>query len=173
MKVFVAGLSRSGKTSRSQHAAANLPDIDYVSVSQLLRAAGGVFPVQTFADALVNQRRAADALQAASVTRPHQLIDGHALIETGEGPLFVPDWFFDQLAPDLIVCVYDRPEEILSRRPPMTSRNKAAEIAALSMMERAACERTAARLGIPVITLEAPSLEGFADELRKHLERAQ
>jgi adenylate kinase len=169
MKVFVAGLSRSGKTSRSQYAAANLPDIAYVSVSQLLRAAGGVFPVQTFTDGMVNQRRAADALRAVPVTRTHQLIDGHALIETGEGPLLVPDWFFNELAPDLIVYIYDQPEEILSRRAPMTSRDQIAEIAALNMMERGACERTAARLGIPLIPIETPSLKGFADELRQHL----
>jgi len=55
MKVFVAGLSRSGKTSRSQHAAAKLADIDYVSASQLLRAAGGA--VQTFTDGLVTTRQ--------------------------------------------------------------------------------------------------------------------
>lgn len=173
MKVFVAGLSRAGKSSRSQHAATNLPDVDYVSVSRLLQAAGGVFPVRTFNDGLANQRRAADALRAAQVTRPHWLIDGHALIETGEGPLIVPDWFFDELAPDLIVYIYDRPEEILSRRPSMTSRNCAAEIAGLVTMERAACERTAARLGIPLITMMAPSLEGFTDELRYHLKQAQ
>jgi len=171
MKVFVAGLSRSGKTSRSQHTAANLPNIDYLSISHLLRTAGGVFPVQTITDGLANQRRAADALQVAAVTRLHQLIDGHALIETGEGPLLVPDWFFDELAPDFIIYVYNRPEEIRSRRPPVTSRNHAGEIAALSMIERAACERTAARLGITAITLEAPSLEGFANEVRKHLEQ--
>lgn len=171
--MFVAGLSRSGKTSRAQHAAANLPDIDYVSVSQILRAAGGVLPVQTFTDGLINQRIAADALQAVPVTPRHQLIDGHALIETGEGPLIVPDWFFDGLAPDLIVCIYDEPEELLSRRPPMKSCNHSAEIAALIAMERAACERTAGRLGIPLITLRAPSLKGIADELYRFLGQAQ
>lgn len=172
MKVFVAGLSRAGKSSRSQHAAANLPDVDYISVSQLLRAAGGVFPVETLNDGLANQRRAADALRATLSTRRHQLIDGHALIETAEGPLIVPDWFFDELAPNLIVYIYDRPEEILSRRPSMTSHNHAEEIVGLVMMERAACERTAARLGIPLITLIAPSFERFTDELRSHLKHA-
>lgn len=172
MKVFVAGLSRSGKTSRSQYATANLPSIEYVSVSQLLRATGGVFPVQTYADALINQRRAADALKATVFTRPHQLIDGHALIETGEGPLLVPDWFFCELCPDLIIYVHDRPEEILSRRPSMTSCDPVVEIDALNMIERSACERTAARLGISIVTLKAPSLERFTDELRQHLKQA-
>jgi adenylate kinase len=169
MKVFVAGLSRSGKTSRSQHAAAKLSDVDYVSVSQLLRAAGRKFPVQTIAEALDNQRYAADALRMAPATRTHQLIDGHALIESCEGPMLVPDWFFDELAPDLIIFICDRAEEILSRRTPMTSGNYAAEITALSMIERAACERTGVRLGIPLTTLVAPSLEEFVDELRRRL----
>jgi adenylate kinase len=173
MKVFVAGLSRSGKTSRSQHAASELLDIDYVSISQLLQAAEGVFPVQTLADGLANQRRAADALRAMPATRRHQLIDGHALIETGEGPLLVPDWFFDEVAPNLILYVYDRPEEILSRRSPISSRNLAAEITALSTIERAACERMATRLKIRLISLDAPSVEEFTGELRQHLEQAQ
>lgn len=171
MKVFVAGLSRSGKTSRSQYAAASLPDIHYVSVSQLLRSSGGQFPVETLAVGLVNQRLASDALGAISVTGAHQLIDGHALIETDEGPLVVPDWFFDELAPDLIIYVRDRPEEIVARRPPMMGRDHIGQIAALTLLEWAICERTAARLGISLIALEAPSLDGFVDELKLSLEK--
>jgi adenylate kinase len=173
MKVFVAGLSRCGKTSRSQYAAANLPDVEYVSVSQLLRTAGGVFPVETLADGQVNQRRAADALKSTSAARPHRLIDGHALIETGQGPMLVPDWFFDELAPDLLICVSERPEEILSRRSQTEGDRQPTEIAALAAMERAACERIGARLTIPVIALEAPSLEGVAEVLRQRLGSAQ
>jgi adenylate kinase len=173
MKVFVAGLSRSGKTSRTQHAAANLRNIDYVSISELLRIAGGIFPVRTLIDGLFNQDRAAKALLAAAISLPHQLIDGHALIETAEGPLIVPDWFFDKLAPNLIVYVHDEPEEILSRRPPTTYCNHAAEIAALSVMERAACARIATRLAIPLVSLDAPSLEEFTERVRQHLEAAQ
>jgi adenylate kinase len=173
MKVFVAGLSRSGKTSRSRYAAANLPDVEYVSVSQLLRSAGSVFPVETLAEGLVNQRLAADALKSISAVRPHRLIDGHALIETGEGPMLVPDWFFDELAPNLLICVSDRPEEILSRRSQAERDRQPAEVAALAAMERAACERVGSRLAIPVIALESPSLEGIAGVLRQHLSSAQ
>lgn len=172
MKVFVAGLSRSGKTSRSRHAAANLPDLEYVSVSELLRMAGGVFPVRTITDGLLNQRRAADALQSAHATRPHQLIDGHALIETDEGPLLVPDWFFDAVAPDLIIYICDRPDQILLRRPQIECHNNAMEIAALSAIERAACERISARMKIPTIVLREISVESFIDELRRYLENA-
>jgi adenylate kinase len=169
MKAFVAGLSRSGKTSRSQYAAETLPDVDYVSVSGLLRAAGRAQPVQTIGGALENQRYAADALGAAPATRPHRLIDGHALIETGEGPVLVPDWFFDLVAPDVVIVVCDRPEEILSRRPLTAKHDQLAEIVALSAMEQAACQRAAARLRIPCVSLMAPSLEEFAATLRQRL----
>lgn len=170
MKLFVAGLSKSGKTSRAQYAANRLPNIHYVSVSQMLRTFGGILPVQTLADGLINQRRAADDLSALATGLPHQLIDGHALIETGEGPLIVPDWFFSELAPDLMIYVYDRPHEISLRRDEGTSGQNIAEIAELITMEHAACSRIAKRLAIPLISLEAPSLEEFADQLRTYLE---
>ncbi|MBP0441059.1 AAA family ATPase [Tianweitania sediminis] len=165
MKVFVAGLSKSGKTSRSRHAANSLSVVDYLGVSKLLRAGGGVFPVLTLADGLFNQRRALDVLQSVTFKQPHQLIDGHALIETGEGPFIVPDWFFDQLAPDLIIYVNALPKDILSRRLRTATVHSEAEIAALSLMERSACERIAARQGIHVITLDEPSLDAFAGTL--------
>jgi hypothetical protein len=37
MRIFVAGLSKSGKSTNSRHAATVLSYIDYVSVSKLLR----------------------------------------------------------------------------------------------------------------------------------------
>jgi adenylate kinase len=170
MIVFVAGLSRSGKTSRSQHAAATLRDIDYVSVSSLLRDAGRTLSVATIGEALENQRWATDAFRAASFRGRHVLIDGHALIETGEGPMLVPDWFFEELRPDVLMFVRDHAEAISSRRSGEASERQTAEIAALGMMEEGACERVASRLQIPLVTLTAPSLEDFADALRQRLE---
>jgi adenylate kinase len=172
MNVFVVGLSRSGKSSRCEHAAANLPDVEHVTVSRLLRNAGGVFPVRTFEEAMVNQRLAAGRLQATPRHRRHRLVDGHALIETEEGPLIVPDWFYDQLAPELIVSIYDRPQDVLSRRPAMSSASAIDEIAALTMIERGACERAAARLGAPLLVLEAPTLEAFTNVLSARLSNA-
>lgn len=171
MIVFVAGLSRSGKTSRSQYAATTLPNIEYLSVSQLLRSAGRKLPVRTIAEAIENQRYALEALTATPLQRTHRLVDGHALIETVEGPMLVPDWFFDDLAPDIILLVYDRPEAIISRRLDISSEHRMLDVAALAKIEKAACERTASRLGIPLVELDAPSLEGFSDIVRHRLSR--
>lgn len=74
MKVFVAGLSRSGKTSRAERAAHELPDIEYISVSRLLRSAGGTIPVRTVNAGLINQRIAMKYLSAFPVRRSYQLI---------------------------------------------------------------------------------------------------
>ncbi|MCX7322006.1 MAG: AAA family ATPase [Hyphomicrobiales bacterium] len=169
MIVFVAGLSKSGKTSRSKHAADNVADLEYVSVSQLIRDAGRDLAVTTIADALENQRFATAALRAMPVRKPHLLVDGHALIETGEGPMLVPDLFFDELRPSAILIVCACPEDILSRRSYPAGRVQIKEIATLTMLEEVACERAAFRLGIPVITLMAPSLEEFSETLRRQL----
>ncbi|WP_281033583.1 AAA family ATPase [Mesorhizobium sp. M4A.F.Ca.ET.050.02.1.1] len=167
MRVFVAGLSKSGKTTRSMHAADRIPELEYVSVSQLLKAAGGILPVITLADGLTNQRIATEALRAYPRSKKNQIVDGHALVETLEGPLLVPDWFFDEIAPDLLVHVRDDPEQILARRALGTNSHTVPEIAALTAIEQAACELLAARLGIPLLAIHAPTL----DEFRRKLER--
>lgn len=173
MKVFVAGLSKSGKSTRSQHAAAQRTDLEYVGVSKLLKATGGILPVETFADALFNQRKSADALLQRPLARKHLLIDGHALIETAEGPMPVPDRFFAVLRPALLIYVQDVPDELYTRRAPLEMLETPAELAALMAMERAVCERIAIRQGIPLTVLHAPTLHAFAAALEQQLDAAQ
>ncbi|QUS38085.1 hypothetical protein RPMA_03860 [Tardiphaga alba] len=170
MIVFVAGLSRSGKTSRSRHAASAIQNVEYVSVSQMLVEAGRDLSVRTIRGALENQESAMGKLSTSPLFGYlHRLIDGHALIETGEGPMLVPDQFFDEIRPQSIISVQDSPELILSRRMETPSASRLQEIAALAVMERAACARTAARLGIPLVELMAPSVEQFTEALRQQL----
>lgn len=171
MRIFVAGLSKSGKTTRSVYVAENLPSLLYISISQLLRSSGAVLPVATLADGLVNQETAAAVLLVHPRTHAHEIIDGHALIETMAGPLLVPDAFFDAVSPDLLIHVQDSPQQILQRRQPHTS--SVEEIAALAAMEQAACERIAARLRIPLMTAYASTPEGFCQELEQRLTEAQ
>lgn len=173
MRIFVAGLSRSGKTTRSLYASEQIPEIEYASVSQLLRTAGAILPVATLANGLTNQRIATEALMAHPRSKKHQIVDRHALIETPEGPLLVPDWFFDEIAPDLLIHVRDLPELILARRPPDATPSTIPEIAALTALEQAACERAAARLDIPLLALDAPTLDGFCRELQDRLPPGQ
>lgn len=161
MKIFVAGLSRSGKTTRSLNAAEQVPEVEYVSVSRLLRAEGGKMPVHTLAEGLTNQRTAVRALRAHPLSRRHQIVDGHAMIETLEGPLLVPDWFFDDVKPDFLIYVCDRPDRILARRLPSEASKSILEIAALDSLERAACKRISVKLNIPLLALQAPTLDKF------------
>lgn len=173
MIVFVAGLSKSGKSTRSHHAAARLDDLEYVSVSKLLARSGGVLPVRTFTDALLNQRLATDLLSRGAAVRRHQLIDGHALIETSEGPMPVPDSFFEIVRPDLILYVHDEPDELRMRRVPHGMAQSARELAALMTMEQAVCERIAVRLGIPLDVLFGQTGDAFTAALKVWLDAAQ
>jgi len=171
MRIFVAGLSKSGKSTRSHHAATLRSDLDYVSVSKLLKDTGGILPVQTIDDALLNQSKATEELQTLPRQKPYQLIDGHALIETAHGPFIVPDAFFDEVQPSLLIYVQDNPEDLYKRRSPLGMNEKPAELAALAAMEKAVCERMAARRGIPLIVLHSPSTEAFADSLGREINK--
>jgi adenylate kinase len=167
MRIFLAGLSRSGKTTRAVYAAEQISEVEYVSVSQLLSTAGCVLPVATLTEGLANQQTAAQTLLSHVRSRRHQIIDGHALIETLEGPLLVPDKFFEAITPGLLIHIQDHPMRILARRTP--EGGTVEEIATLTQLEQIACKRIAARLGIALLTLEAPTPEDFSHELRRQL----
>ncbi|WP_177232310.1 AAA family ATPase [Methylobacterium gossipiicola] len=169
MIIFVAGLSKSGKSTRSQYAAAQLAELEYVSVSKLLTLSGGILPVRTFADALFNQQLATELLLRRVATKRHQIIDGHALIETAEGPIPVPDSFFEWLRPSLMIYIYDQPDEIRMRRVKHGMSHSRRELIALMAMEQAACERVADRQGIPLDILLSPTLERFASAINRRL----
>lgn len=169
MKVFVAGLSKSGKTTCSLYATERDGKILYTSVSRVLREAGGIFPVQCLEDAMTNQQLATKTLSSLPQMKDHQIIDGHALIETSAGPLLVPDHFFDKLAPDLIIHIHESPELIFERRPSCPNAASPLEIAALASMEKSACERIAIRHGISFVSLASPSPETFYDEIKARL----
>lgn len=171
MRIFVAGLSKSGKSTRSHHAATVRSDLDYVGVSKLLKDTGGILPVQTIDDAMLNQSKATEELQALPRQKPYQLIDGHALIETAHGPFIVPDAFFDEIQPSLLIYVEDNPEDLYERRSLLGMNEKPTELAALAAMEKAVCERIAARRGIPLVVLRSPSTEAFADSLDHELDK--
>ena len=169
MRIFVAGLSKSGKTTRSHRAATVRGDLDYVGVSKLLKDTGGILPVHTINDAFLNQNKATEALQALPRQKPYQLIDGHALIETAEGPFIVPDVFFDEIQPTLLIYVEDNPQDLYLRRLPLGMKQMPAELAALTAIERSVCERIAARRGIALVVLHSPTTEAFSDSLARQL----
>lgn len=172
MRIFVAGLSKSGKSTKSRYAATVRTDIDYVGVSRLLKDTGGVLPVRTIDDALLNQTKAMNELKALTRRKPYQLIDGHALIETTHGPFIVPDAFFDEIQPSLLIYVEDTPEDLHGRRSAAGMSESPAELAALAAMEKAVCERIAARHCIPLVVLHSPATESLADSLAERLDMA-
>jgi adenylate kinase len=171
MRIFVAGLSKSGKSTRSHQTATMRSDLDYVSVSKLLKDTGGILPVLTINDALLNQHKAAEELGALPRQKPYQLIDGHALIETAQGPFAVPDAFFDEIQPSLLIYIEDTPEDLYQRRLPLGMTEMPTELAALAAMERAVCERIAARRRTPLIVLISPTPECFAVALVQEIEK--
>ncbi|WP_156420140.1 hypothetical protein [Aureimonas sp. N4] len=169
MRIFVAGLSKSGKSTNSRYAATIRGDIDHIGISKLLKARGGVLPVRTTLDAALNQIVATTALKSLQLIKPYQILDGHALIETEQGPFIVPDEFFTEIKPSLLIHIEERPGNLHQRRSRLGKHETPAELSALALMEKAACRRIAVRQGIPLIEMLSPTPDEFANSLGQQL----
>lgn len=169
MKIFVAGLSKSGKTTRSLYVASHNPEVEFVKVSQKLKEMGGHVPALSLKEAMENQCIAEKVLLSIRSEKKHQIIDGHVLIETSEGPMIVGDHLFMSVSPDIIVYIQEAPDAIILRRRP--SALMPGEVAALSLMERAACERLAIKLRVPVVVFDSPTEQFFYEKLSEYLDQ--
>jgi adenylate kinase len=96
---------------------------------------------------------------------PKLFLDGHAMIETTDGPYLVPEWFFDQIKIERIICIVDAPDVIATRR---AQQNWTFDIAALSQLqdlERRYAQDQAARLHIPYIEVRGNDISSFANAI--------
>lgn len=162
--IFVAGVSTSGKTHTLAALAELLPGTIVLSASGLLAGAGRPLRPLTPVQALANQQVLADELERRGTPRD-AILDGHAMVETTEGPLPVPDEWYDMVGLDGFVMVEAAPEVIAERRRirglPWTAEDAWREQEA----ERAAVHRQAARLRAPALDLPTGDVERLASWL--------
>lgn len=150
--IFLAGISATGKTRAASRLAATC-DFIHLRASQLLAAAGRPISHLTKSQAMENQRELLRIIEPLSNGK-NVLFDGHATVDTNEGPMEIPDWFFDEANLQKVICLVDDPTNIAERW--VKRGGKAAtpsEIEVAQDMEVSTARRQAQRLGIPFLEL--------------------
>jgi adenylate kinase len=157
--IFLAGISATGKTRAASQLAASGKFI-HVRASQLLVKAGCPIAQLTKAQAVQNQKKLLEILDV----RPRNskvVLDGHATIETVEGMIDVPDWFFDQANVQKIICLVDSPENIVERRRIRGDSANRKDVNDAQQREAFAAKRQAERLRVDYREITAGDSEAF------------
>lgn len=89
------------------------------------------------------------------------MLDGHAIIETEEGEVELPNSLFDKLQLVSIICIKSSPEEIFDRRRGASQVVSVSEISDRQNRERAYSKYQATRLSIPYFELPSGDFQAL------------
>jgi adenylate kinase len=163
--IFVAGISRSGKSHTVAKFIASR-NFRHIKASQLLREAGRPLGPLSPAEAEENQHVLAALLTTDSQYAGFRMfLDGHVMIETTDGPYLVPDWFFDRIEIEKIMCITDDPKAIMERRAQHGWIFDPQALAQLQNIERQYAYDQAARLQIPYHEVRGNDLPAFTNAI--------
>ena len=165
--ILVAGVSTSGKTYSLEGLRKREPGRLILSASSILGELGRPLRPLTPDQAIANQMALMSELhrRGASLIKG-LLLDGHAMIETTEGSMPVPDWWYDDIAMEGLVHIEADAGEIAARRSARSLPWTEVEARKEQEAERNAIRRQAARLDIPSLEIPGDDLDGFAHWLR-------
>jgi adenylate kinase len=160
--IFVAGISRSGKSSTIE-AFAKTRGFTHIKASAMLRNAGRPLGPLSIVEAAENQLALIDLLKNdADTENSTAILDGHAMIETTDGAFPVPDILFDQLNLIKMICIINDPAVIKKSRVESGWRFDLQEIIRLQEIEQECASAQALRLNIPFYKINAHDLSEFA-----------
>ena len=164
--IFVVGVSCAGKTHTVERLLDLEPALSRVSASGLLRELGRPLRPLTPHEALENQKLLARELVARGYAgRDTVLLDGHATIETTEGPLPVPDDWYDALAFGAILLVRAAPADISERRIRRGLPWSQDEAMQYQTFERIHAAEQAARLSTPFLEVGPAEVDDLPTRL--------
>lgn len=170
--IFVVGVSCAGKTHTVERLLDLEPALSRMSASGLLRELGRPLRPLTPDDALENQRLLKRELAARGyVGRDTVLLDGHATIETTEGPMPVPDDWYDALAFGVILLVRAPPADISERRTRRGLPWSQDEATQYQNFERIHAAGQAARLSTPFLEVGPADVDGLPARLMALIRR--
>lgn len=160
--IFVVGVSCAGKT----HSVARLlelePSFSRLSASGILHELGRPLRPLTPTEALENQSALADVLLARGLDGGDLvLLDGHATVETTDGPMPVPDGWYDALPFCAIVVIEADPVDIADRRARRGLPWSEADAMAYQEFERLHASAQARRLSIPFLATEPAGVDAL------------
>ena len=161
--ILVAGVSASGKTFSLAGLRERMPELTILSGSGLLAGLGRPLRPLTPEQALGNQRALLDELKRRRIdSTPGSILDGHAMIETTEGAMAVPDWWYDGLSMEGLVHIEADARDIAARRHARSLSWTEFEAKREQEAERTAVRRQAARLDVPLLEIAGGDLDGLA-----------
>ncbi|MDH6297848.1 AAA family ATPase [Agrobacterium fabrum] len=149
--IFVAGLSKSGKTHTLKAAIDGDADVQHVIASDLLKSSGMTLHPTGINQIEENQKVLLDRLLCIQVHPNIRLIiDGHFIIENGSDVVDVPEWFFDRLLPSSIIVVDDPSDAFILRRRDTRFVSSSDALVELRLREFDRASHIAHRLGVPL-----------------------
>lgn len=149
--IFVAGLSKSGKTHTLKAAIdGDADDVQHVIASDLLKSSGMTLHPKGINQVEENQKILLDRLLSIQVhPNTRIIIDGHFIIENGSDVVDIPEWFFDRLRPSSIIVVDDPSEAFILRRRHTRFVSSSDTVVELRLRELNRGSHIARRLGVP------------------------
>jgi adenylate kinase len=164
--IFVVGVSCAGKTYTVGRLLEWLPNFRRVSASGLLAELGRPLRPLSPEEALENQSVLAKALVDKGLADAARvLLDGHATIETTEGPLPVPDGWYDRLGFSAIIFLEASPADVAKRRAGRGLPWSLEEAARNQEFERAQARYQAERLGLQLFEVGPSDVDRLAARL--------
>jgi adenylate kinase len=163
--IFVCGVSASGKSHVVSLQIAADRNYVHVKGSKILEECGRPILNLTLEAARENQTVLHRELLARHLTSSWHILDGHMTLETDFGFYTIPDWFFDSIPIERVICILDDPKNIAKRLQEKGILSPTQAIDEHQHFERNAAIARAASVGCPYSELAARDLDGFARAL--------
>ena len=135
--------------------------------SKILEERGRPIRNLTLEEAIENQAVLHRELLSRKLTTSHHILDGHMTIETSSELYTIPDWFFEAMRLEHVICILDAPSSIAMRLRQKGILSPTHAVEAHQRFERDTAMARAASLGCPYTELAARDLEGFARAISK------
>lgn len=160
--ILVTGISGVGKSYTVERVVAAAAGLEHVRASELLARAGRPVSFPTPSEMEENQRILCQLLtERDSAAGGGLVLDGHAILETRDGPRPTPSWIFDAVPISAFLCVQDDPEVVAIRREAKHGRQEVTRVRALQEAEETYSRNQANRLGVPFHVVRSGDVEGF------------
>jgi adenylate kinase len=165
--IFVCGVSGSGKSHITSRLTGAYPEFVHVKGSAILVESGRPIRGLSPADAEKNQLVLHQELLDRNLISALHILDGHLTINTTLGMFTVPDWFFEQINVEAVICILDEPARIARR---LNEKGFPCTIAAIDLhqkIERNEASTRASLLKCSYNEFAAVDLDGFARTLMR------
>lgn len=163
--ILVTGISGVGKTYTIRALTDRAPEFRYVRASRILTEMGLPTNNLSAAQTAVNQQAIGSRLKEMAKEDVAIIIDGHAVLETDDGPVEASASQYDDMQITTIVNIRDASPLVRGRRLEKGRRNSDSDVEALQHAEEAASRHWANRIGARFAVIRSGDVEALASLL--------